>query len=61
MNSSDRGGFEPSVSTVTYQTSLFMLVQIEYYTDVLTPQHIPNSTGVPRPDIGVERVRFIKH
>ena len=58
MYGSDRGGFERSVSTVTYQTSLFMLLQIEYYTNVLTPIHSSNSTGVPRPDIGVERARI---
>ena len=57
----DRGGFEPSVSIVTYQTSFFMLLQIEYYTNVLTIFHSTNSTGVPRPDIGVERFRLIKH
>ena len=51
-------GFEPSVSTVTYQTSFFMLVQIEYYTNVLTIQHISSSTGVPAPDIGVKRFRI---
>ena len=54
-------GFEPSVSIVTYQTSFFMLLQIEYYTNVLTQSQSSNSTGVPRPDIGVERVRTSKH
>ena len=54
-------GFEPSVSTVTYQTSLFMLLQMEHYTNILTLFHRSNSTGVPRPDIGVERVRIPKH
>ena len=34
-----------------------MLLQIEYYTNVLTIIHISNSTGVPSTDIGVERVR----
>ena len=34
-----------------------MLLQIEYYTNVLTLRHISNSTCVPSPDIGVERVR----
>ena len=61
MYSSDRVGFEPSVSRVTYQTSFFMLLQIEYYTNVLTVLHISNNTGVPRPDIGVERFRIFKH
>ena len=61
MYGSDRGGFERSVSTITYQTSLFMLLQIEYYTNVLTRLHISNSTGVPSTDIGGEIFRIIKH
>ena len=37
------------------------MVHMITYTNVLTPMHSSNSTGVPRPDVGVERVRTSKH